>query len=316
MQQWGRVDTDAAGADSDVQLSTFRFPLAFAIMATPDPPPRRPVDFSDEQVHWDLGESQSYGEYLGLSQILTAQRPVSSEHDEMLFIIIHQASELWMKLCLHELTAAREHIRRDDLGPSFKMLARVSRIQAQLVQSWDVLATMTPAEYSMFRNQLGRASGFQSVQYRSLEFIIGNKNADTIEVHKRDPKSYEELQRALLSPSIYDEALRLLSRRGFEIPEEYLDRDWSQPYQPSKQVAAAWLAVYHSVDANWDLYDLAEKLVDLDHKFQLWRFSHMKTVERIIGYKRGTGGTGGVSYLSKALELRFFPELWMIRTSM
>lgn len=285
-------------------------------MATPDPPPRRPVDFSDEQVHWDLGESQSYGEYLGLSQILTAQRPVSSEHDEMLFIIIHQASELWMKLCLHELTAAREHIRRDDLGPSFKMLARVSRIQAQLVQSWDVLATMTPAEYSMFRNQLGRASGFQSVQYRSLEFIIGNKNADTIEVHKRDPKSYEELQRALLSPSIYDEALRLLSRRGFEIPEEYLDRDWSQPYQPSKQVAAAWLAVYHSVDANWDLYDLAEKLVDLDHKFQLWRFSHMKTVERIIGYKRGTGGTGGVSYLSKALELRFFPELWMIRTSM
>lgn len=285
-------------------------------MTTPDPPARRPVDFSDEQVHWDLGESQSYGEYLGLSQILNAQRPVSSEHDEMLFIIIHQASELWMKLCLHELTAAREHIRRDDLGPSFKMLARVSRIQAQLVQSWDVLATMTPAEYSMFRNQLGRASGFQSVQYRKLEFIIGNKNADTIEVHKRDPQSYADLQRALRSPSIYDEALRLLSRRGFEIPQEYLDRDWSQPYQPSKQVAAAWLAVYHSVDANWDLYDLAEKLVDLDHKFQLWRFSHMKTVERIIGYKRGTGGTGGVSYLNKALELRFFPELWMIRTSM
>jgi tryptophan 2,3-dioxygenase len=285
-------------------------------MTTSDLPPRRPVDFSDEQVHWDLGESQSYGEYLGLSQILTAQRPVSSEHDEMLFIIIHQASELWMKLCLHELTAAREHIRRDDLGPSFKMLARVSRIQAQLTQSWDVLATMTPAEYSTFRNQLGRASGFQSVQYRMLEFIIGNKNADTIQVHKRDPDIYEELERALQSPSIYDEALRLLSRRGFEIPQEYLDRDWSQPYQPSKQVAAAWLAVYHSVDANWDLYDLAEKLVDLDHKFQLWRFSHMKTVERIIGYKRGTGGTGGVSYLNKALELRFFPELWMIRTSM
>jgi len=285
-------------------------------MTTSDPPSHRSVDFSDEQVHWDLGESQSYGEYLGLSQILTAQRPVSLEHDEMLFIIIHQASELWMKLCLHELTAAREHIRRDDLGPSFKMLARVSRIQAQLTQSWDVLATMTPAEYSMFRNQLGRASGFQSIQYRMLEFIIGNKNADAIEVHKRDVKSYDELQRALHSPSIYDEALRLLSRRGFEIPQEYLDRDWSQPYAPSKQVAAAWLAVYHSHDDNWDLYDLAEKLVDLDHKFQLWRFSHMKTVERIIGYKRGTGGTGGVSYLTKALELRFFPELWMIRTSM
>ncbi len=286
-------------------------------MADADPPQRRPlVDFSDEQVHWDLGESQSYGEYLALNQILTAQRPVSLEHDEMLFIIIHQASELWMKLCLHELTAARECIRRDDLGPSFKMLARVSRIQQQLVQSWDVLATMTPAEYSLFRNQLGRASGFQSVQYRMLEFIIGNKLADTVEVHKRDARAYEDLQRALRTPSIYDEALRLLSRRGFEIPQEYLDRDWSQPYQPSKQVAAAWLAVYHSVDANWDLYDLAEKLVDLDHKFQLWRFSHMKTVERIIGYKRGTGGTGGVSYLNKALELRFFPELWMIRTSM
>lgn len=285
-------------------------------MSSSDTPTRRPVDLSDEQVHWDLGESQSYGEYLGLNQLLSAQRPVSFEHDEMLFIIIHQASELWMKLCLHELTAAREHIRRDDLGPSFKMLTRVSRIQQQLVQSWDVLATMTPAEYSLFRNQLGRASGFQSVQYRMLEFIIGNKNADTIEVHRREPKVYEDLQRALQSPSIYDEALRLLSRRGFEIPQEYLDRDWSQPYQPSKQVAAAWLSVYHSVEDNWDLYDLAEKLVDLDHKFQLWRFSHMKTVERIIGYKRGTGGTGGVSYLNKALELRFFPELWTIRTLM
>lgn len=241
-----------------------------------DPPEKRPlVDFSDEQVHWDLGESQSYGEYLGLNQILTAQRPVSMEHDEMLFIIIHQASELWMKLCLHELTAAREHIRRDDLGPSFKMLARVSRIQQQLVQSWDVLATMTPAEYSLFRNQLGRASGFQSVQYRMLEFIIGNKLPDTVQVHKRDPQAYEDLQRALHTPSIYDEALRLLSRRGFEIPQEYLDRDWSQAYQPSKQVAAAWLAVYHSVDDNWDLYDLAEKLVDLDHKFPRWRFRHM-----------------------------------------
>lgn len=287
-------------------------------MASSDTPSSRraPVDFSDEQVHWDLGESRSYGEYLGLEQILTAQKPVSFEHDEMLFIIIHQASELWMKLCLHELSAAREHIRRDDLGPSFKMLTRVSRIQQQLVQSWDVLATMTPAEYSLFRNQLGRASGFQSVQYRMLEFIIGNKNADTIEVHKRYPQAYQTLQRALHSPSIYDETLRLLSNRGFEIPQAYLDRDWSQPYQASKQVAAAWLAVYHSVDDNWDLYELAEKLVDLDHKFQLWRFSHMKTVERIIGYKRGTGGTSGVAYLNKALELRFFPELWTIRTSM
>lgn len=276
----------------------------------------RPLDLSDEKVHWDLGESQSYGEYLGLDRILSAQKPVSLEHDEMLFIIIHQASELWMKLCLHELTGALDHIRRDDLGPSFKMLSRVARIQAQLTQAWDVLATLTPADYSAFRNQLGRASGFQSYQYRMLEFVIGNKTAQMIEVHKRDAVAYDSLQRTLNSPSLYDECLRLLSRRGFEIPDNYLDRDWSQPYQPSKQVAAAWLAVYHSVDANWDLYELAEKLVDLDQKFQLWRFSHMKTVERIIGYKRGTGGTGGVSYLAKALELYFFPELWSIRTAM
>jgi tryptophan 2,3-dioxygenase len=274
------------------------------------------VDLSDEQVHWDLGDSQNYGQYLGLAKILSAQKPVSYEHDEMLFIIIHQASELWMKLCLHELTAALDHIRRDDLGPSFKMLSRVARIQAQLTQSWDVLATLTPSDYSAFRNHLGRASGFQSAQYRMLEFVIGNKSSAMIEVHKRESDVYAALERALHSPSIYDESLRLLSRRGFEIPESYLDRDWAQPYEANKQVAAAWLAVYHSTDTHWDLYELAEKLVDLDQKFQLWRFSHMKTVERIIGYKRGTGGTGGVSYLAKALEMKFFPELWSIRTAM
>ena len=274
------------------------------------------VDLSDEQVHWDLGDSQNYGQYLGLTKILSAQKPVSYEHDEMLFIIIHQASELWMKLCLHELNAALDHIRRDDLGPSFKMLSRVARIQAQLTQSWDVLATLTPSDYSAFRNHLGRASGFQSAQYRMLEFVIGNKSSAMIEVHKREPEVYAALERALHSPSIYDESLRLLSRRGFEIPESYLDRDWAQPYEANKQVAAAWLAVYHSTDTHWDLYELAEKLVDLDQKFQLWRFSHMKTVERIIGYKRGTGGTGGVSYLAKALEMKFFPELWSIRTAM
>jgi tryptophan 2,3-dioxygenase len=278
--------------------------------------PTNSVDLSNEQIHWDLGESRSYGEYLGLAKILSAQEPQSYEHDEMLFIIIHQASELWMKLCLHELTAALEHIRRDDLGTSFKMLARVSRIQAQLTQSWDVLATMTPADYSAFRNQLGKASGFQSYQYRLLEFMLGNKNAEMILVHQRDPAAYATLKRALATPSLYDECLRLLSRRGFEIPESYLDRDWTQPYVANKQVAAAWLAVYHTKESHWELYELAEKLVDLDHKFQLWRFSHVKTVERIIGYKRGTGGTSGVAYLSKALELRFFPELWSIRTSM
>ena len=274
------------------------------------------VDLSDEAVHWDLSNSLSYSQYLNLDKLLDAQRPLSYQHDEMLFIVIHQVSELWMKLCLHELTAVVDCVRRDDLGPTFKMLARVSTIQQQLLQSWDVLATITPYDYSAFRNTLGRSSGFQSVQYRLLEFLIGNKNADLIEVFRTDPPAYEQLERALKAPSLYDEVLRLLSRRGLDVPAEAIDRDFTQPYQASKQVAAAWLSVYHNSVKDWDLYELAERLVDLDYKFQLWRFTHVKTVERIIGYKRGTGGTGGVSYLTKALELKFFPELWTIRTSM
>jgi tryptophan 2,3-dioxygenase len=274
------------------------------------------VDLSDEQVFWDLSGSLSYGQYLNLDKLLAAQHPLSYQHDEMLFIVIHQVSELWMKLCLHELTATVDCVRRDDLGPTFKMLTRVSTIQHQLLQAWDVLATVTPYDYSAFRNSLGRSSGFQSAQYRMLEFLIGNKNADTIEVFRADPPTYELLERALRSPSLYDEVLRLLSRRGLDVPAEAIDRDFSQPYQASKQVAAAWLSVYHNSVKDWDLYELAERLVDLDYKFQLWRFAHVKTVERIIGYKRGTGGTSGVSYLTKALELKFFPELWTIRTSM
>jgi tryptophan 2,3-dioxygenase len=274
------------------------------------------VDLSDEQVHWDLSDSLSYSQYLNLDKLLDAQRPLSYQHDEMLFIVIHQVSELWMKLCLHELTAVVDCVRRDDLGPTFKMLARVSTIQQQLLQSWDVLATITPYDYSAFRNTLGRSSGFQSLQYRLLEFLIGNKSADLIEVFRADAPAYEQLERALKAPSLYDEVLRLLSRRGLDVPPEAIDRDFTQPYQASKQVAAAWLSVYHNSVKDWDLYELAERLVDLDYKFQLWRFTHVKTVERIIGYKRGTGGTGGVSYLTKALELKFFPELWTIRTSM
>ncbi len=274
------------------------------------------VDLSDEQVFWDLSNSLSYAQYLNLDKLLAAQHPLSYQHDEMLFIVIHQVSELWMKLCLHELTATVDCVRRDDLGPTFKMLTRVSTIQHQLLQAWDVLATVTPYDYSAFRNSLGRSSGFQSAQYRMLEFLIGNKNADTIEVFRADPPTYELLERALRSPSLYDEVLRLLSRRGLDVPAEAIDRDFSQPYQASKQVAAAWLSVYHNSVKDWDLYELAERLVDLDYKFQLWRFAHVKTVERIIGYKRGTGGTSGVSYLTKALELKFFPELWTIRTSM
>jgi tryptophan 2,3-dioxygenase len=278
--------------------------------------PKAFVDLSDEAVHWDMSEALSYSQYLNLDKLLAAQHPLSYQHDEMLFIIIHQVSELWMKLCLHELNATVDCIRRDDLGPTFKMLARVSIIQQQLLHSWDVLATITPYDYSAFRNTLGKSSGFQSPQYRMLEFLIGNKNADTIRVFRNDAPVYETLERALKAPSLYDEVLRLLSRRGFDLPPEAVDRDFSLPYQASKQVAAAWLSVYHNSEKEWELYELAERLVDLDYKFQLWRFAHVKTVERIIGNKRGSGGTGGVSYLTKALELKFFPELWTIRTSM
>jgi tryptophan 2,3-dioxygenase len=274
------------------------------------------VDLSDEQIHWDLTNSLSYAQYLGLDKLLDAQHPLSYEHDEMLFIVIHQVSELWMKLCLHELNTVVDCVRRDDLGPTFKMLARVSTIQQQLLQAWDVLATITPYDYSAFRNTLGRSSGFQSAQYRLLEFLIGNKNADLIEVFRADPPTYELLERALRAPSLYDEVLALLSRRGLDVPPQAIDRDFSQPYEASKQVAAAWLSVYHNSVKDWDLYELAERLVDLDYKFQLWRFTHVKTVERIIGYKRGSGGTSGVAYLTKALDLKFFPELWTIRTSM
>jgi tryptophan 2,3-dioxygenase len=281
-----------------------------------DPEDTSHVDLSDEAVHWDLGSSSSYGEYLRLDRLLDAQHPLSTEHDEMLFIVVHQVSELWMRLMLHELNAVIACVRRDDLDPSFKMFARIGRVQAQLVAVWDVLATMTPSDYSAFRNFLGLSSGFQSVQYRMLEFILGNKHPAMVEVHRRDPQAYTTLARALAAPSLYDEVLRLLSSRGYGVPAELLERDFAQPYEPSKPVVAAWLGVYHNADKDWDLYELAEKLVDLDYRFQIWRFQHMKTVERIIGYKPGTGGTGGVSYLTKALKLRLFPELWEVRTSM
>ena len=274
------------------------------------------VDLTGEAIHWDLGESLSYGQYLQLDKVLDAQRPLSSEHDEMLFMIVHQAAELWMRLMLHELEAVFACVRRDELGPSFKLLRRIGCVQSQLLAGWEVLSTLTPADYSAFRNALGRSSGFQSYQYRLLEFRLGNKNAQMIEVHRHDAPAYRQLERALHAPSLYDEALRLLSRRGYGISEERLNRDFSEPYRPSKQVAGAWLGVYHNAQKDWDLYELAERLIDLDYQFQLWRFHHLKTVERIIGHKRGTGGTGGVSYLAKALELKFFPELWQVRTSM
>lgn len=285
-------------------------------MSAPEQPKSGRVDLSDEAVHWDLGSSRSYAQYLQLAALLSAQQPVSFEHDEMLFIIVHQTSELWMRLFLHELNAVLACVQRDDLGPSFKLLRRISTLQTQLLSVWDVLSTMTPADYSAFRNDLGRSSGFQSAQYRQLEFMLGNKNADMIRVHQRDAAAHAALQRALQSPSLYDEVLRLLSRRGYGIPAEVLERDFTEPYVSSKAVAGAWLGVYHNSAHDWDLYQLGERLIDLDHNFQLWRFHHVKTVERLIGNKAGTGGTSGVAYLSKALELRFFPELWQVRTAL
>ncbi|HVN99320.1 MAG TPA: tryptophan 2,3-dioxygenase family protein [Steroidobacteraceae bacterium] len=274
------------------------------------------VDLRDEPVHWNLGESLSYGQYLRLDLLLAAQRPLTSEHNEMLFIIVHQVSELWMRLLRHELVAVMDCVRRDELDASFKMFSRIDHVQGQLLAVWDVLSTMTPFDYAAFRNALGRSSGFQSQQYRLIEFLLGNKHADMIRVHAHDVPAHEELEHALRAPSLYDEVLRLLSRRGRDIPQELLARDFSQPYEASKQVTAAWLSVYLNAEKDWDLYELGEHLVDVDHRFQLWRYQHMKTVERIIGYKPGTGGTAGVAYLAKALRLRFFPELWEARNSM
>ena len=258
----------------------------------------------------------SYGEYLDLGRILSAQHPRSDQHDELLFIIIHQASELWMKLSVHELSAARSFIVDGDLGPALKMIARVSRIQAQMIQSWDVLATLTPSEYNRIRPFLGQSSGFQSYQYRMLDFILGLKNIDHLRVHETDPVVHAELRRLLEAPSLYDETLRLLARRGFAIPSTHVQRDWTAPYRADDQVEAAWLTIYRDPEGYWDLYELAEKLVDLEYRFQQWRFAHMKTVERIIGFQRGTGGSEGVAYLSRALETSFFPELFKMRTNL
>ena len=256
----------------------------------------------------------SYGQYLGLEKLLSAQTPLSGEHDELLFIVIHQASELWLKLCLHELTAARAHLAADDLGPALKMIARVSRIQGQLIQSWDVLATMTPADYSRIRPSLGRSSGFQSYQYRALEFAMGARNRDLLAVHEGAGEIHDALVEALSQPSLYDEAIRLLHRRGMSLPLASRERDFSIERSADPAVEAAWLQVYRNTEAYWDLYDLAEKLVDLEYRFQQWRFAHMKTVERIIGHKPGTGGTSGVSYLIRALDKSFVPELIAVRS--
>jgi tryptophan 2,3-dioxygenase len=257
-----------------------------------------------------------YGDYLDLDAILSAQHPRSSDPNELLFIVQHQTSELWMKLALHELRAARSAIAASDLPPAFKMLARVARILQQLVHAWDVLGTMTPSEYSAIRPHLGSSSGFQSWQYREIEFMLGNKNAAMLRPHDERPDLKARLATAYAEPSIYDEAIRLLARRGFAIASAVLDRDLMQRHDCDASVEAAWLAVYRAPREYWELYELAEELVDLEDAFRLWRFRHVSTVERIIGFKPGTGGTSGVAYLRRMLDIVLFPELWKVRTDL
>jgi len=264
----------------------------------------------------DFSKSMSYGDYLGLEKILNAQHPLSPNHNEMLFIVQHQTSELWMKLMLHELHAVVDHIRRDDLPPAFKMLARVARIMDQLVHAWDVLATMTPPEYTAIRPYLASSSGFQSHQYREIEFILGNKNANMLAVHQQAPEAHALLDAALHAPSLYDEAIRLLARNGLQIDADRLDGDWTQPTVANESVKDAWLQVYRDTNRYWALYELAEKLVDMETAFRFWRFRHVTTVERVIGFKTGTGGTAGVSYLRKMLDVVLFPELFALRTAL
>jgi tryptophan 2,3-dioxygenase len=269
-----------------------------------------------ERAKLDFSKDMSYGDYLHLDQVLSAQRPLSPDHNEMLFIIQHQTSELWMKLLLHELNAAIRCIAADDLNDAFKMLARVSRIMEQLVDAWSVLATMTPPEYSAIRPYLSNSSGFQSWQYRQIEFRLGNKNAAMLKPHQHRPERLAEVETAFRAPSVYDEALRLIARRGITVPVEVLERDWSQPYVASTGVEQAWLTIYRDSKRHWDLYQLGEELTDLEDAFRLWRFRHVTTVERVIGFKRGTGGTSGVSYLRRMLDVVLFPELWTLRTEL
>jgi len=271
---------------------------------------------ADEGAKLDFANDMSYGDYLHLDAVLGAQHPLSPHHNEMLFIVQHQTSELWMKLMLHELTAAIANVAADELGTAFKMLARVSRIMEQLVHAWDVLGTMTPPEYSAIRPYLAQSSGFQSAQYRQIEFALGNKNAAMLKPHAHRADLLAQVQAAYERPSLYDESLRLLARRGLAVPQDHIERDWTQPYQASDAVEQAWLVVYRDPRHYWDLYQLGEELTDLEDAFRQWRFRHVTTVERVIGFKRGTGGTGGVSYLRKMLDVVLFPEIWTLRTAL
>lgn len=270
----------------------------------------------EDTIKTDLKSRRTYGDYLGLEKLLEAQLPRSNppHHDEMLFIIQHQTSELWMKLIIHELQAAIRHIKEDDLGPVIKILARIKQVQRQLFEQWGVLETLTPSEYAEFRNVLGSASGFQSLQYRMVEFLLGNKNADIVRVFDHEPEKRDALREILEAPGIYDEFLMFLARRGHKVPQVHLDRDWTLPHVRDPDLVPVFKVIYDHPHDYWEEYDLCEKLVDVEESFQLWRFRHMKTVERVIGFKQGTGGSSGVGFLKKALELTFFPELLDVRT--
>ena len=285
----------------------------------PDTPQRPESIVHEERAQLDFSRDMSYGDYLHLDQILSAQHPLSPAHDEMLFIVQHQTSELWMKLMLHELNAAITALANPQANTkpeAFKMLARVSRIMEQLVNAWTVLSTMTPPEYTAMRPYLANSSGFQSAQYRCIEFSLGNKNAAMLKPHAHRADLLAQVQAAYEAPSLYDVALQLLAREGITVPADRLQRDWTQPYEASEGVKQAWITVYRDPHQYWDLYQLGEKLADIEDAFRLWRFRHLTTVERVIGFKRGTGGTGGVNYLKKMLDVVLFPEIWSLRTEL
>ncbi|MEK4035299.1 tryptophan 2,3-dioxygenase family protein [Methylocystis sp. IM3] len=277
--------------------------------------PFRQLDNLEPGIHSDLAGKMDYASYLRLDQVLSAQRPLSAHHDEMLFIIMHQVAELWFKLVLHELRAAREHICVDDIEPCEKILSRVKATQRQLFEQWAVLETLTPSEYVQFRHLLGPASGLQSRQFRLIEFILGNKQAEILALYAHDEPARRELQAELERPTLYDEFLRHLGRCGHPVPRSCIERDWSRPHQRNAELVKVFACIYAEPEAYWKEYALCEKLVDIDEHYQLWRFRHMKTVERIIGYKPGTGGSSGVAFLKKIVDRAFFPELLDLRTA-
>ncbi|GAA0605441.1 tryptophan 2,3-dioxygenase [Paenochrobactrum glaciei] len=273
-------------------------------------------DPSKDGAQMDFRQRMSYGDYLQIDQILSAQHPLSVAHDEMLFIIQHQTSELWMKLALYEVNGARQMIAQDRTSEALKMLSRVARIFEQLNSAWDVLRTMTPSEYTQFRDDLGQSSGFQSWQYRLIEYAVGNRNLAMLKPHEHRPDLLELLEAELARPSLYDEVLRRLSRIGLKVPEAVLQRDLRQAWQFDEDVLKVWAEVYRDPSKYWEAYEVAEKLVDFEDYFRRWRFNHVTTVERVIGFKRGTGGTAGITYLRRMLEVELFPELWRVRTEL